>query len=151
MDPRPLSVLVSGSFGFIGSHVVRNLAAAGHKVIDYDLVPPEDAFPDGCFYLVGDIRTDRLPHQNIDAVVHLAALAGVRPSLDRPFDYLATNVTGTLRILEHCRVHGIGRFVFASSSSVYGPETPSQTAEYSNDWNQSRPNPVRSIWATVVS
>jgi UDP-glucuronate 4-epimerase len=124
MDSKPLTVLVTGSSGFIGQHVVRHLAAAGHKVIGYDLIPPEDRFPDGSIYLCGDIRTDRLPHQGIDAVVHLAALAGVRPSMDRPFDYLSTNVTGTLRLLEHCRIHGIPHFVFASSSSVYGSETP---------------------------
>jgi UDP-glucuronate 4-epimerase len=121
---NPLTVLVTGSSGFIGTHVVRHLCDAGHKVIGFDLIPPEDRFPDGSIYLCGDIRTDRLPHQGIDAVVHLAALAGVRPSMDRPFDYLSTNVTGTLRLLEHCRVHGIPHFVFASSSSVYGPDTP---------------------------
>jgi UDP-glucuronate 4-epimerase len=124
MDFKPLSVLVTGSSGFIGNHVVRQLAAAGHRVIGYDRIPPEDRFPDGSIYLCGDIRTDRLPHEGIDAVVHLAALAGVRPSMDRPFDYLSTNVTGTLRLLEHCRIHGIPHFVFASSSSVYGPDTP---------------------------
>ena len=69
------------------------------------------------------------PNRIFDAVVHLAALAGVRPSLDRPFEYLDTNLTGTLRLLEHCRIHGIGRFVFASSSSVYGPETPLPASE----------------------
>lgn len=120
----PLTVLVTGSSGFIGSHVVRHLTQAGHKVIGYDLIPPEERFPDGSIYLCGDIRTGRLPHNGIDAVVHLAALAGVRPSMDKPFDYLSTNVLGTLRLLEHCRVHGINQFVFASSSSVYGPETP---------------------------
>ena len=124
MDSKPLSVLVTGSSGFIGTHVVRHLCNAGHRVIGYDLIPPEDRFPDGSIYLCGDIRTDRLPHESIDAVVHLAALAGVRPSMDRPFDYLSTNVTGTLRLLEHCRIHGIPHFIFASSSSVYGPDTP---------------------------
>jgi UDP-glucuronate 4-epimerase len=124
MDFKPLSVLVTGSSGFIGTHVVRHLAAAGHRIIGFDLIPPEDRFPDGSIYLCGDIRIDRLPHQGIDAVVHLAALAGVRPSMDRPFDYLSTNVTGTLRLLEHCRIHSIPHFVFASSSSVYGPDTP---------------------------
>jgi len=124
MDSKPLSVLVTGSSGFIGTHVVRHLAATGHRVIGYDLIPPEDRFPDGSIYLCGDIRSDRLPHQGINAVVHLAALAGVRPSMDRPFDYLSTNVTGTLRLLDHCRINSIPHFVFASSSSVYGPNTP---------------------------
>jgi UDP-glucuronate 4-epimerase len=124
MDFKPLRVLVTGSSGFIGTHVVRHLAAAGHRIIGFDLIPPEDRFPDGSIYLCGDIRTARLPHEGIDAVVHLAALAGVRPSMDRPFDYDSTNVTGTMRLLEHCRIHGIQHFVFASSSSVYGPDTP---------------------------
>jgi UDP-glucuronate 4-epimerase len=124
MDSKPLTVLVTGSSGFIGNHVVRHLCDAGHRVIGYDLIPPEDRFPDGSIYLGGDIRTARLPYEGIDAVVHLAALAGVRPSMDRPFDYDSTNVIGTLRLLEHCRIHGIRHFVFASSSSVYGPDTP---------------------------
>lgn len=71
-----------------------------------------------------DLRSDPLPQGEFAAVVHLAALAGVRPSLDRPIDYQATNVTVTLRLLEHCRVNRIPQFVFASSSSVYGPNTP---------------------------
>ena len=132
MDSKPLCVLVTGSSGFIGTHVVRRLTAAGHRVIGYDLIPPEERFPDGSIYLCGDIRTARLPHQGIDAVVHLAALAGVRPSMDRPFDYLSTNVTGTMRLLEHCRIHGIPHFVFASSSSVYGPNTPLPAEETAN-------------------
>jgi UDP-glucuronate 4-epimerase len=124
MDLKPLRVLVTGSSGFIGTQVVRHLAAAGHRIIGFDLIPPEDRFPDGSIYLCGDIRTARLPNQGIDAVVHLAALAGVRPSMDQPFDYDSTNVIGTLRLMEHCRIHGIRHFVFASSSSVYGPNTP---------------------------
>ena len=117
-------MLDTGSSGFIGTHLVRRLVSSGHKVIGYDLIPPEDRFPNDSIYLCGDIRTGRLPHQGIDAVVHLAALAGVRPSMDRPFDYLSTNVIGTLRLLEHCQAHSIPHFVFASSSSVYGPDTP---------------------------
>ena len=53
-----------------------------------------------------------------------AALAGVRPSMDLPFDYDSTNVIGTIRLLDHCRRFGTPHFVFASSSSVYGPDTP---------------------------
>lgn len=120
MDQSPLRILVTGSSGFVGQHVVRHLASLGHKVIGYDLRPPDEPFPDGSIFLCGDIRSDRLPNENIDAVVHLAALAGVRPSIDRPHDYISTNVDGTVRLLEHCRAHGINRFVLASSSSVYG-------------------------------
>lgn len=129
MDTQPLTILVTGSSGFIGQHVVHHLAAAGHKIIGYDRIPPEDRFPEGSIYLCGDIRSDRLPYQGIDAVVHLAALAGVRPSMDLPFEYLSNNVTGTLRLLDHCRIHGIRHFVFASSSSVYGPDSPLPFAE----------------------
>jgi UDP-glucuronate 4-epimerase len=124
MDFKPIRVLVTGSSGFIASHVVRHLATAGHRIIGFALIPPEDRFPDGSIYLCGDIRTACLPHDGIDAVVHLAALAGVRPSMNRPFEYDSTNVTGTMRLLEHCQIHSIPHFVFASSFSVYGPDTP---------------------------
>ena len=65
-----------------------------------------------------------LPDKSFDAVVHLAALAGVRPSMDRPLEYEITNVIGTIRLLEFCRRMGVPHFVFASSPSVYGPNTP---------------------------
>jgi len=70
------------------------------------------------------VRRGDLPDRRFDAVVHLAALAGVRPSMDRPLEYEITNVIGTIRLLEFCRRMGVPHFVFASSSSVYGPETP---------------------------
>ena len=78
----------------------------------------------GVAFHVCDIRRGDLPDRTFDAVVHLAALAGVRPSMDRPLEYEITNVIGTIRLLEFCRRMGIPHFVFASSSSVYGPETP---------------------------
>ena len=119
-----LSVLVTGSSGFIGTHVVRHLHAAGHRVTGLDHIPPTDALPEGVAFHVCDIRQGELPDTTFDAVVHLAALAGVRPSMDRPIEYEITNVIGTIRLLEFCRRMGIPHFVFASSSSVYGPETP---------------------------
>jgi len=61
MDFKPLTVLVTGSSGFIGQHVVRCLASIGHTVIGYDRLPPEDRFPEGSYFLCGDIRFDRLP------------------------------------------------------------------------------------------
>jgi UDP-glucuronate 4-epimerase len=71
-------------------------------------------------------------------VVHLAALAGVRPSMDRPMEYEISNVIGTIRPLEFCRRMGVPHFVFASSSSVYGPETL-LPAEESTPANPCRP------------
>lgn len=120
----PLSVLVTGSSGFIGSHVVRHLHSAGHKVMALDYVQPKDTLPDGVRFYECDIRENMLPNGKFDAVVHLAALAGVRPSIARKLEYEFTNVIGTIRLLEHCRRNGIPQFVFASSSSVYGPATP---------------------------
>lgn len=120
MTQPPLQILVTGASGFIGQHVVRHLATLGHQVTALDFRPPVHHYPDGVPYFRCDLRTDALPKQPFDAVVHLAALAGVRPSIDRPLDYEETNVGGTVRLLEFCRINGIRQFVFASSSSIYG-------------------------------
>jgi UDP-glucuronate 4-epimerase len=124
MDSTPLSVLVTGSSGFIGTNVVAHLHAAGHKIMALDYMPPKEPLPHGVRFYQCDIRQGILPNQVFDAVVHLAALAGVRPSIHDPLGYQFTNVIGTIRLLDHCRRMGIPRFVFASSSSVYGPTTP---------------------------
>ncbi len=68
-----------------------------------------------------DLRHGKLPDDELPHVVHLAALGGVRPSMERPLDYLDTNLGATIRLLEHARKRGLRRFIFASSSSVYGP------------------------------
>ena len=134
----PLSVLVTGSSGFIGTHVVRHLHAAGHRVTGLDHIPPMNPLPEGVAFHVCDIRKGELPDRAFDAVVHLAALAGVRPSMNRPMEYEITNVIGTIRLLEFCRRMGIPHFVFASSSSVYGPDTP-LPAEETTQANPSSP------------
>ncbi len=130
-------LLVTGGAGFIGSHLSRRLLGRGDRltVLDdfndfYDPVrkrrnvEPLLARPD--YRLVeGDIRdqalVDRLfAEGGFDAVIHLAARAGVRPSLKEPVLYEDVNCIGTLRLLEAARRHGPETFVFGSSSSVYG-------------------------------
>lgn len=130
-----MKVVVTGGAGFIGSHVVLKLLAAGHdvEVIDvfHDFYDPAikhanvAAFADRVRVHAVDI-TDAVAMQSIfeagkfDAVVHLAARAGVRPSIDDPKAYIDTNITGTFNLLEAARTTGTRRFLFASSSSVYG-------------------------------
>ena len=123
MDSKSLSVLVTGSSGFIGTHVVRHLHKAGHQVTALDYKAPKNPLPDGVKFYQCDIRQDLLPQKTFDVTVHLAGLAGVRPSLYDPLGYQFTNVIGTIRLLDHCRKMGSPHFVFASSSSVYGPNT----------------------------
>jgi UDP-glucuronate 4-epimerase len=133
----PERVLVTGAAGFIGSTLVDRLLAEGREVVGYDSFDPyypedlkrrnlEGALRSQAFRLAqGDIRdaeaVDRLcAAGGFGAVVHLAALAGVRPSLERPTAYADVNVHGTSVILDSAAKHGVSRVVFASSSSVYG-------------------------------
>jgi UDP-glucuronate 4-epimerase len=130
-----MKILLTGAAGFIASHLAERLLAAGHQVVGldnfddfYDASTKERnlavALDHAAFSLVrGDIRDPdclaSLP-EGLDTVVHVAARAGVRPSITQPVLYYDVNVTGTLRLLELARARGIARFVFASSSSVYG-------------------------------
>lgn len=135
-------ILVTGGAGFIGSHLCDALLAGGHRVIAFDNFDPfygrdvkmrnlEQALEHPNFTLVeGDIRdadaVGALSGFGIDAIVHLAALAGVRPSIEQPARYYDVNVMGTQTLLEFAKTNGIRQFVFASSSSVYGnsPSVP---------------------------
>ena len=134
---RAETILVTGAAGFIGSTLVDQLLAEGRTVVGLDNFDPfypeaykranlADAFGSQAFRLVeGDIRdaalVDRLLGETrFDCIVHLAALAGVRPSLERPALYADVNVNGTAVLLEAAVKHGSPRVVFASSSSVYG-------------------------------
>jgi len=140
-----MKVLVTGAAGFIGFHTAQRLMARGDEVVGYDVV---DAYYDpilkerrlellqkagrqqgGSFDLV---RADLIDHAAVqatfathrfDRVIHLAAQAGVRHSLTHPHDYVASNVTGFLNIIEACRYAGTPHLTYASTSSVYGANT----------------------------
>jgi UDP-glucuronate 4-epimerase len=130
-------ILVTGGAGFIGSHLVDALLKEGREVIVLDnfddFYPPEvkrrnlepHAGHSGFTLVEGDIRDEVLVEktfatQPIGVVVHLAARAGVRPSIEQPVLYSDVNVNGTAVLLEACRRHGVAKFIFGSSSSVYG-------------------------------
>lgn len=136
-----MKVLVTGGAGFIGSHVCDRLIQRGDDVVIVDSFDPfydpavkrrniEAVMASGRAQLIeADITDedrveDALGADTIDAIIHLAARAGVRPSLERPLDYIRTNVEGTESLLEIARRRRIRPFVMGSSSSVYGDSTP---------------------------
>lgn len=134
----PKKILVTGGAGFIGSHLSEALVAAGHDVVIlddfndyYDPAVKENnlaALRGKVQIIRGDISDDAVvadtfTRHQFDGVFHLAARAGVRPSIANPRLYFSTNMDGTLNLLESCRHNNVKFFVFASSSSVYGVNT----------------------------
>src|SRR5712675_2724185 len=140
-----MRTLVTGGAGFIGSHLVEKLLASGHEVAildDFnDFYDPQVKRDN-----IAAVSKDTLIHHvdlrdsaavrnvfrrdKFETIVHLAARAGVRPSIQYPQLYYDTNVSGTLHLLDAARVTGVERFIFASSSSVYGI---SKTVPFSED------------------
>ena len=142
-----MKVLVTGGAGFIGSHLVEKLLADGHDVAildDFNDFYDPQIKRDNISAVVkkialhdvdlrdGDRVSSLFRHEKFDAIVHLAARAGVRPSIQQPELYYDTNVAGTLHLLECARTSGVARFIFASSSSVYGAakKVPFSEAEH---------------------
>jgi UDP-glucuronate 4-epimerase len=133
-------ILVTGAAGFIGFHLTRRLLARGDQVIGYDNVNDyysvqlkEDRLRQlkaepGFTFVRGDLADASAVDQlfkthGFEAVVNLAAQAGVRYSLTNPQAYVTSNLVGFTNILEGCRHHGVKHLVYASSSSVYGANT----------------------------
>lgn len=152
------SVLVSGAAGFIGAHVMQALAARGERVTGfdnfndyYDPRLKRDRIAALC--PGADIRrldlTDRAGLEALfeeltpTRVIHLAAQAGVRYSLQNPHAYVDSNLAGFVNMLECCRHHRVGHLVYASSSSVYGD---SATPPFSEDQRIDKP---RSLYAAT--
>ena len=137
-----MAILVTGAAGFIGYHVAAALLARGEAVIgldnlsDYYDVGLKEArlarlaeHADFAFERADISEPESLAaalerHGDVDRVVHLAAQAGVRHSIEHPFDYARANLVGHLSVLERCRgMAGLRHLVYASSSSVYGGNT----------------------------
>jgi UDP-glucuronate 4-epimerase len=135
-----MKILVTGAAGFIGSHTAHKLLARGDEVVGLDNL--NDYYDPRLKYarlkrLEGkpgfkfvkleladrDAMKALFAAEKFERVIHLAAQAGVRYSLENPFAYVDSNVTGTLNVLEGCRHNGVQHLVFASTSSVYGLNT----------------------------
>src|ERR1700730_13277583 len=142
-----MSILVTGGAGFIGSHLVERLLGKGQKVAildDFnDFYDPAIKWKNISSVIAHvpvhrvDLRDSsavrNLFHrEKFESVMHLAARAGVRPSIAHPQLYYDTNVGGTLHLLEAAQLIGVERFIFASSSSVYGL---SRTVPFAEDLN----------------
>lgn len=139
-QPMSKNFLVTGAAGFIGSHTCDELLSRGHRVVgldnlnDYysperkkaniDEVKANDS--EGRFrFIKGDIRNateldDIISSNRFDGIVNLAAMAGVRASIEHPHLYVDVNLTGTLNLLQCCHQHKVSNFVLASTSSAYG-------------------------------
>ncbi|MBS1686549.1 MAG: GDP-mannose 4,6-dehydratase [Bacteroidetes bacterium] len=133
-----MTILITGVAGFIGSNLADALTGQDDiRIIgidNFDNFYPRDTkeanlsglLPKANFnFIEGDIRDTTvvdsiLENNKIDIVIHLAAKAGVRPSMENPLNYISSNVEGTTNLLESMRRHGVYKMVFASSSSVYG-------------------------------
>ena len=141
------SYLLTGSAGFIASAVCNQLLQQGHRVVGIDNL--NDAYDvrlkewrlrqtegkPGFTFIRADIsnmeamrslfaKEQKESGRTFDAVINLAARAGVRQSVENPWVYVETNVTGTLNLLELCKEHGVKKFLMASTSSLYGAHNP---------------------------
>lgn len=132
-----MSILVTGGAGFIGSHVVDKLVETGEDTICLDNLDPfydpktkrenikQNLKKENFKFFEVDIRDkEKLKNifqkNEISKIIHLAAKAGVRPSMENPIAYADVNINGTINLLELSKEYGIENFIFGSSSSIYG-------------------------------
>jgi UDP-glucose 4-epimerase len=128
-----MKYLVTGGAGFIGSNLVDRLIKDGNEVIVIDDLSTgnRDNLNENISFYQRDISlmTEFDMFENVDVVFHLAAKARVQPSIENPIEFHNTNVNGTLNLLKACVDYGVKRFVFSSSSSVYGDVEQLPTTE----------------------
>lgn len=132
-----MKILVTGGAGFIGSHLCERLLKEHHQIICIDnfcdFYSPEikeqnikdiSIYPNFELFRIDITNYKELESvfmkRNFDLIIHLAAMAGVRPSIENPQLYFSVNINGTVNLLELCRIYNIKKMIFASSSSVYG-------------------------------
>ena len=142
-----MKILVTGTAGFIGFHTAQRFLARGDEVVGLDSLnqyydvklkqarlarlTPHSKFRFVKLDLADDLGVAELfAREEFQRVVHLAAQAGVRYSLENPHAYVHSNVVGTLNVLEGCRHHGVEHLVYASTSSVYGANTDMPFSEH---------------------
>ncbi len=149
-----MKILVTGTAGFIGYHVAKRLIARGDEVVGFDVVndyydpqlkerrltlldeAARGSNAKGAFRFVRANLADKVAvdrtfaDHSFDRVIHLAAQAGVRHSLEQPHDYVESNITGFLNIIEACRYAGTPHLTYASTSSVYGANTKMPFSEH---------------------
>ncbi|SNB45036.1 NAD-dependent epimerase [Geobacter sp. DSM 9736] len=134
-----MSILVTGAAGFIGFHLTRRLLDQGAEVVGFDnlndyydvnlkLARLQQLDDEHFTFVKGDLAdrkavADLFAENRFDIVVNLAAQAGVRYSLQNPYLYIDSNISGFINVLEGCRHNGVRHLVYASSSSVYGANT----------------------------
>ena len=121
-----MKVLVTGSQGFVGKHVVGYLGSHGHEVVGTDVSPGAD--------VVGSVVDksfveEKLSRLDFDAVVHLAAIADLKKTIEDPYLCYQVNCFGTLNVLDMAAKKGVKRFLFASSANVYGAPRTNPVAE----------------------
>jgi UDP-glucuronate 4-epimerase len=158
-----MQILITGIAGFVGSHLGEKLIALGHQVIGIDNF---DSFylrhfkennlsglnsSDQFSFFEADIRNEQsikdiFNKHSVDLVIHIAAKAGVRPSIDQISEYYGVNINGTVNLLECMRKANVSKMIFASSSSVYGnnPKVPFSEADFVD-------NPISPYAATKKS
>ena len=131
MSAHPLTVLVTGGAGYIGSHTTHQLLAAGHRVSVIDTLYSGHrwAIPDEVDFQQldagdSDAVTALMHARCFDAVIHFAGHIVVPESVSNPAKYYQNNVVGSLKLIESCQQAGVGCFIFSSSAAVYGnPQT----------------------------
>lgn len=139
-------ILITGCAGFIGSHLTKKLLELNYEVIGIDTIT--DSYPaewkiknvkgfknhsNFSFYKEDILNTDKVKDifksHKPDGIIHLAAMTGVRPSVENPHIYQQVNIQGTLNLLELAKTYSISKFIFASSSSVYGNQLTTPFSE----------------------